>query len=228
MLVERDRSRRDEHRGAFWRLLFETLMLKLRFQARGAGQVEQADLEDVSSEKALELLLRAETGAWSLADRTASDISGYVSNVARNGWVDHLQRRARQPLKTRGEPDQEPLLDSTALGRASERPVAHGLLAALSNCIEALPARGRRVWFFRTYYEMSGREIAAHPLVQLNAPHVDVLVQRTRVALRDCLHRKGQTLEDAAGGAFVELWDLLETLAKKEQDASQSGRGHDD
>ena len=59
---------------------------------------------------------------------------------------------------------------------------------------------------------MSSRDIAAHPLVGVNAAHVDVLVQRARGALRDCLLSKGHVLEGEPSAAFIDLWDLLDSL----------------
>lgn len=209
---------RETLRGTLWRLLFEGLMRHLRFHVRGARAVERADLEDISSEKALELLARAESGAWNLTGRTASEISGYVSSAARFGWIDLQARRKREsPLpETHSEQELLASLEAPRTSEAEDGSMTRDLVAALRDCVEQLPARGRRVWFFRTFYAMSGREIAAHPLVRLNAPHVDVLVQRTRVALRQCLDQKGQRLDGSPLRAFVELWDLLESLAARE------------
>ncbi len=224
---------REALRGAFWRLLYEALLQKLRFHARAAQSFEPADLEDISSEKALELLARAETGAWSLAGRSASDISGYLSNVARNGWIDHQQRATRlggSGRKTEREAESE-VADELGVASSAhplDRPLALELLNALRACVEALSPRGRRAWFFRAYYGMSGREIAAHPAVRLNAPHVDVLVQRTRQALRDCLRAKGHDLNELTGGAFVELWELFESWAKREPRAQAPGERDDE
>ena len=224
---------RDALRGAFWRLLYEALLQKLRFHARAAHSFEPADLEDISSEKALELLARAETGAWSLAGRSASDISGYLSNVARNGWIDHQQRAARRggrgsALERETEAERADQLGVASSAHPLDRPVALDLVEALRACVEGLSPRGRRAWFFRAYYGMSGREIAAHPSVRLNAPHVDVLVQRTRQALRDCLRAKGHDLNELTRCAFLELWELFESLAKREPRAESPGGRDDD
>lgn len=225
-----DPEARERLRGEFWRLLYAALHRQLRFHARNSWSVEPADLEDISSEKALELLKRAETGAWSLAGRTASEISGYVSAAARYGWIDHVERGSRQaPIVSDEQLDSDP--GPKTLGAHSEifeRPAALDLVAALRGCLESLPERNRRVWFFRVFYAMSGRDIARHPRVRLNAPHVDVLVQRARDALRECLHRKGQSTDQIPSGAFVELWELFESLALREPAATEErGTGGD-
>lgn len=218
-----DLAERDRLRGAFWRLLFEALMRHLRFHTRGSRGAERADLEDVSSETALELLARAESGAWSLDGRSASEISGYISQAARFAWIDFQQRRGREnrsldPVEGRSPEDQ-----GGAWFEGTDRTLGSEIVTAIRDCMARLPARGRRVWFFRTYFGMSGREIAQHPLVQIKAPHVDVLAQRTRAALRDCLRTKGTSMEDLPRGVFVELWDLLESLAEQEKNAWEPG-----
>jgi len=225
-----DPGARTQLRGEFWRLLYSALHRQLRFHARNARSVEPADLEDISSEKSLELLARAETGAWSLAGRTAAEISGYVSAAARFGWIDHVERGSRQaPIASEEQLATEPGLRYVGSHwEVSERPAALGLVEALRSCLESLPERNRRVWFFRVFYAMSGRDIARHPRVRLNAPHVDVLVQRARDALRDCLDRKGHATDRIPSGAFIELWELFESLAHREPAATEeNGTGAD-
>lgn len=209
---------RDAARGSLWRLLFEALMRYLRLHSRHARGVSPADLEDIASEKALEILARAESGAWDLAGRSSAEISGYISRVARNGWIDLVHRVSREVRAPEGgDPDQAPegiLLRAAGSSPGPEECAESAeLTLALRDCVERLPARERRVWFFRAFYDMSSREIAAHPRVGLNAAHVDVVAQRARQALRDCLERKGHAAGAAPAGAFVQLWALLERLA---------------
>lgn len=194
-------------------------MVQLRFHARGGRAAPRADLEDICSEKALELLGRAESGAWQLAGRTGSEISGYVSKAARNGWLDLQARRKREPTMTEWEGNASakvPLRLVTEDSGPIDRTEGAELVRALRECVRKLTPRSRRVWFFRGYYGMTGREIAEHPMVRLNAAHVDVLVQRARQALRECMQGQGHALEGAPRGAFVELWDLLDSLAAEE------------
>lgn len=216
-------------RGALWRLLFEALTLKLHFQARASSGVDRVVLEDIAAEKALELLERAEKGAWDLSGRSASEISGYLGNVARNGWVDYEKRRRRErvsadPHATR----QATNADAVERIEASDAPLTEVLLSDFVVCVEGLPARGRLAWFLRAHHGLSGREIAAHPALRLNVGHVDVLVQRTRNALKECLRGKGHTVERLPAGAFVALWELFEALALRESERAEKEGSHDE
>ena len=211
---------RDLLRGALWRLLFEALFRCLTLQSRGARHADRADLEDIASEKALEILSRAESGAWDSSGRSAAEISGYISTAARYGWIDHVQRSSREiPTSEEDEsvlPVDAHLATATATAAPTSRAEAAELALAVRECAEALPARERRVWFYRAYYDMSSREIAEHPQVQLKAPHVDVLAQRARAALRNCLEAKGHAAGDPPPGAFVDLWEALESMAEQD------------
>lgn len=216
-----EHSARDALRGALWRLLFESLGRFLRIQSRGWRSLDPSDLEDIAAEIALEILLRAESGAWNPAGRSGAEISGYVAAAARNGWIDFVQRTTREPrMPEMGTPEvlpDSPLVQAApASDDPADRAEARELARAVRECAEILPARERRVWFLRAFYEMSSRDIADHPAVRLNAPHVDVLVRRARVALRDCVQRKGHHLEGTPRAAFVELWDLLESMEERE------------
>lgn len=222
LLAGRSGPARDALRGALWRLLFEALMRFLRVQSRHGRAPGHADLEDIASEKALEILSRAESGAWDLSGRSAAEVAGYLSSAARHGWIDLVHRASREVLTPEGGDIERSVEDSPGPSTAGHAAPTVGVEArelahAVRDCAESLPARERRVWFFRAYYEMSSREIASHPLVGLRPPHVDVLVQRARMALRDCLRAKGHSSDDTPPGAFVELWDLLESMADEER-----------
>jgi len=214
-------STRDELRGELWRLLFEALSRQLRLQSRTARYVQAADVEDIASEKALEILARAESGAWDSSGRSPAEISGYISSAARYGWIDYVQRASREVRvqEDDGEVHEYPTGNSSPAGAAvapADRAESLELASAVRDCASALPERDRRIWFYRAFYDMSSREIAQHPLVRLRAAHVDVLVQRARVALRDCLRAKGHDDGEAPAGAFVELWAALESMAEHE------------
>ena len=207
---------RNALRGALWRLLFEALTRHLRYHGRHAASAEPADLEDIASAKALEMLFRAESGAWDLSGRSAAEISGYVSSAARHGWVDHVQRSARH-VRLPDEDGPDPCLGREPV-RGNESPThraeARELAEALRGCVERLPERERRVWLFRAYYEMSSRTIAEHPQIRLKTAHVDVVAQRARAAVRECMGNKGHDLADLPPGAFVDLWEVLEAMAR--------------
>ena len=53
---------------------------------------------------------------------------------------------------------------------------------------------------------MPSKDIAVHPELCLKASYVDVLLQRVRQAIRDCMLRKGFEAQDMPPGTFAELW----------------------
>jgi len=211
-----DPATRDGPRVAVWTLLRQALARFLRGFARRAGRPDDVAIEDLLDEMALELLARAESGAWSVQGRSPGEIVRYLERAARNGWLNHVRRSRRETTVGMHE-DLEPalrLVAEPAEANPERSLAARELSAALRGCIERLPERDRCVWFFRAYYEMSSREIAAHPRVGLQAAHVDVINQRVRGALRACMREKGHDLRSVPMGAFVDLWEMLEGLAR--------------
>jgi DNA-directed RNA polymerase specialized sigma24 family protein len=77
---------------------------------------------------------------------------------------------------------------------------------ALRECARRLQPRSRLIWFFRVFYGMSSKQIAVHPEIALQAAHVDVLLQRVRHAVRECMHANGFEPRDMPPGTFTELW----------------------
>ena len=205
---------RDEERVAVWSLLLQALSRFLRGYARRAGQPD-ARIEDLADEMALELLARAESGAWSAEGRSPGEVVRYLERAARNGWLNHV-RRARRETSIGMHEDLESMLrvvPQPADADPERAVAARELSAALRGCIARLPERDRCVWFFRAYYEMSSRDIAAHPRVRLQAAHVDVINQRVRTALGACMREKGHELGAVPAGAFVDLWEMLDDMA---------------
>src|SRR5436190_9930557 len=72
-------AQREPARAALWPLLHAGLYACLRAQAGRIGPVASEDLEDLASQKALELLLRAEEGAWDPSGRPTHEVRGYVA-----------------------------------------------------------------------------------------------------------------------------------------------------
>jgi DNA-directed RNA polymerase specialized sigma24 family protein len=70
--------------------------------------------------------------------------------------------------------------------------------------------RSRRIWLFRVFYEMPTRDIASHPDISLKPGHVDVLLQRCRETIRDCMRAKGHDLHEIPPGTFIEMWRCFE------------------
>ena len=77
---------------------------------------------------------------------------------------------------------------------------------ALKRCAETLENRARTIWLFRVFYEMSSKEISTHPEVRIKPGYVDVILQRVRDSLRECMRRKGHDTHQLPTGVFVELW----------------------
>ena len=213
-------SRRDALRGETWAALHAALMRFLRARVR-RGYPSREDLEDIASAKAIELLSRAESGVWTPEGRSAGEIASYVATVARNGLVD-FSRRTRHEAHSDDDSNEDE--DGGEHAPRSEEPPPHALVEgrelshALRDCVQRLQPRARRVWFFRAFYEMTSREIAAHPDVGLEAAYVDVVAKRARDSLRACLAERGLDASEPTPGAFVELWAALESVERLAQD----------
>jgi len=194
-------------------LLLNSVLLRFLFFHSGRlGRVSAEDVEDIAAQKSLDLLRRAELGQWSLAGRSPAEITGFLTKVARNGLLDHLRKTSRQV-----QPDEEERPDwdaghggwqddAATEAQPQLRVERREFAEALRVCAEALNPRSRLIWFFRVFLEMPSKKIAAHPEVELKASHVDVLLQRAREAVRECMDRKGFQPRDIPPGVFVELW----------------------
>jgi len=203
--------RRECARAALWPVLHAALFAALRSQSGRIAAVSREDLEDLASQKALELLLRTEEGAWNPEGRADHEVAGYVARVARHALVDLARRRGRECP----EPDDP---DAWAGARADRSDVparpedqlaAREFACALRACVETLAPRARAAWFRRVFLERPSREIGAR--LGLTPAHVDVVVQRARVALRTCMEAKGHAGADPRCGAFAEVWSAVAT-----------------
>jgi RNA polymerase sigma-70 factor, ECF subfamily len=197
---------REHARARLWPLLHAGVFASLRSQAGRIMPVAAEDLEDLASQKALELLLRAEEGVWEIAGRSEPEIAGYLARVARHALVDLARRRGRE---CPGPEDTEAW--GVALAERVDGPArpedgfaAREFARALRECAGSLTPRSRQAWFRRVFLDRPSREIAAQ--LGITPAHVDVVVQRSRAALRDCMERKGLRDQDPRPGLFVELW----------------------
>lgn len=197
-----------------WVLLSTGLHRYLRLHASRMAAVAEDDLTDLAAEKALGLITRIVSGAWDVEGRTGGEVAAYLSTAARNTLVDWL-RRENVLVRPGGEPGDEERDDvresftAGAAGGTDERVRNREFAEALLACADSLEERARRAWFFRTFYDMPSREIAAHPDVAVRVGHLDVILFRSRQALRRCMTRKGHSLETVPPGAFAELWTRL-------------------
>jgi RNA polymerase sigma-70 factor (ECF subfamily) len=201
---------RPRARSATWPVLHAALFASLRAQAGRITQVCHEDLEDLASQKSLELLLRAEEGTWDPGDRAEHEVAGYVSRVARHALVDLARRRGRE-CPAPEDPEAWAVAIAESAGEAvrpEDRMAAREFARALRACVEALAPRARQAWFRRVFLERPSREIGER--LGLSAAHVDVVVQRARAALRSCMQEKGHSDAAMRPGAFVEIWASLE------------------
>jgi RNA polymerase sigma factor (sigma-70 family) len=208
----------DAARGEAWILIASAIREYALFHCRRFGTVSDEDLEDLAAEKSLDLLRKVEMGMWAVEQKSASEIRGYVSTAARNGLCDRLRELGRRVIPADEDEPEWELGDSymSFLVSAAEPPdlrvECREFVEALRRCVENLKAHTRLAWFLRMFYEMSSKEIAAHPGVRLKVSHVDVLLQRSRKAIGDCMHRRGFDAQDMPAGTFVELWQVFPTV----------------
>lgn len=211
---ERETARRD-----LWILLHGALTRSLDRQSGRIGRPSREDLDDLAATKALDLLLKAESGKWEVSDRSGPEIAGYLTAVARNALVDWQRRRQREvPLTALPGATDESTLELTANMEYSEDAPQWDSLTAreyaddLARCAAKLAPRSRWAWFLRVFYDLPTLIIARHPAVQLKPAHVDVILQRCRTAIRVCMEQRGQTTTALPPGTFVELWTHLRSI----------------
>lgn len=207
-------------RRELWAILRTALLRALRRKLHRFSAVVPDDLEDLASQKALELLLRAESGEWEVSGRHPNEIAAYIGTVARNALLTHGDRRLRAEAWREGTVEE---LESAVASPASGRAEASEFVLRLLDCVGALRARSRRVWFLRVLHDMSSRDISAHPEIGLPPNHVDVIAKRAREEIRACLGRHGFSSQDLPAGAYVHVWNRLQELARTDADERRTG-----
>lgn len=208
---------RQKAREKAWLLLNSAISEYLRFHTRRLGSASREDLEDIAADKSLDLLRKIELKVWDPTARSPSEITGFLSKVARNGLVDKLREEGRRvEIATEEQPEWDPDLSVLETPDDTRRPPdpASNLLESkeiarvLRQCTEELDPRSRLVWFLRVFCQLSSKETAVHPQVSLRSSHVDVILHRARNSLRECLLSKGCEPGDLPPGTFVELWEV--------------------
>src|ERR1051325_1805065 len=147
-------SRARAHvRSEAWLLLNTALCHYLRRHCAKMGPVPPAVLEDIASAKALDLFVKSELNQWSLAGRTAPELCGYLSAVARNGLVEYLREARRHvPLADSAGGSSDGSAEEARVTRASAEQGPDRVLErrefalALRDCLEQLESRPRRMW----------------------------------------------------------------------------------
>jgi len=196
-----------------WVLINAMLARYVRFHCRTLGMVDAEEVRDIASEKAMAFVHNLRSGHRDAAVLHAAQMSAYVSVLARNGLVDVLRKNGRRNGGAQGAaaPAVAPPSDDAELNVRHEQ-----FVCAIRDCVSALAPRARTAWFLRAYLDMPSREIASHPDVRMTVTAVDMMLSRTRRALRQCMNNKGLNADDAPPGAFVALWELLNNPGKKD------------
>jgi DNA-directed RNA polymerase specialized sigma24 family protein len=205
-------SSSPETREEFWLLLNSALSRYARWHAWRYGGLPPEDVEDVIAEKSLDLQRKVESGRWDLSERSAGEIAAYISKVARNGLLTCRGRRARGATcvrETRMTWNEEHRLRVAGAGQISPTVEKSEYAGALIACVRQLGDHARSAWIFRAFLRMTTKEIASHPEVQLKPTHVDVLLSRTREAIRECMRSKGYESAEMPPGTFIELWNAF-------------------
>lgn len=187
-----------------WLLISTRLSRHLQAQCRRLGWVEPEDLEDLVSEKALDLLRRIDSHDWDPVSTSPGETISFFVSVARNGLIDHHRKQSR--LRARRERTKEVIVQRIA-AQAPDTAVDHkAFSSALVDCAAKLRPRHRLVWIFRTFYDMPSREIAHHPNVETTPGNVDVILGRCRSRLKTCLEAKGFHASNLAPGCYAAVW----------------------
>lgn len=210
-----------------WRILRSALSIYIKCHCRRLGTVSAEDAEDLAAEKALDLLRRIVLGDSDLSGSAPGEIASFVSKTARNGLLDLLKKRRRivEP-RDNGRPERDHggetgLVSTMAVTVPPDAAVQRKEFArTLVACTEKLAPQARLVWLFRVFYSMATKDIAVHPEVCLKAGHVDVVLQRARQAVRDCMRRGGFDPEDVLPGTFTELWRAFRMERMRAPDGS--------
>ena len=200
----------DALQSELWLLLHVKLRQHVRAQARRLGALSEEDIEDLASRKSLEILTRIDSGKWEAENASSAEVVRFVVSVARNGVIDHLRKQGRRP-EAHSEEFTDHHVESTVGSRQpKETPDARmdrtQFARALVDCAGKLKSLHRTIWLFRAFYEMNSKQIAAHPEVVLEVGNVDVILQRTRNRMSDCLAARGMGPADLRPGAFTAAW----------------------
>jgi RNA polymerase sigma factor (sigma-70 family) len=210
-----DESTRRETSGQAWKILYFALSQYLRSHASRLGGISREDIEDLAEEKSLDLINRIVSKKTDFSDRSPPEIASFLSKVARNDLLDFLSRSRRRVVpddENAAEWDVAGISEGIMMNKTDQPDVKverEEFTRALRQCIENLDWRSRLIWFFRVFYGMSSKDIAVHPEIDVKPGHVDVILQRSREAIRRCMQRKNYQPNDMPPGTFTELWKEL-------------------
>jgi RNA polymerase sigma factor (sigma-70 family) len=213
--LRRDDQGRQQAFGKAWDIVFFWLSRHLRFLAPIYEPIDRGDLQDIASQKTLDLLLKAECGDWDPSGRSPGEVGGYLRSVARHALVDHLRQRGRLVA---ADPPESAGLEGRAAAAGSWRAPGDPpdtevrlaeFVAALQGCLGQLSRKKRLMFHLRVLDGLSSKEIAAHPEISLKVGNVDVQLRRIRQQVAGCMRERGHDLRDIPSGTYVQLWIAL-------------------
>lgn len=196
--------------GELWLLLHAAIMKYLRIHGRRFSSASAEDLQDIASDKTLDLLRRLDHQLWDPTGAGPGQLCSFVSTLARNGLIDHLRvegSKRREEVETADTAAVSP----TVLKPRHEEPDARirreRFTEAIGECSELLKSRTRKIWFMRVLLDMPSKEIAHHPGINMKPAAVDMALSRCRNVIRDCMDEKGFEPEDMPPGVFTTIWE---------------------
>ena len=208
-----DTVERDRILSEMWLLLNAAITRYLRFHSRRYGYGAQEDLQDIASEKSLELLRRIDNRMWDPTDASPGQLCSFISTLARNGLIDHMRVIGSKRADEVEAVDSGRILPGTALRPRDESTDAGAdrdrFVEAISECAGLLKARTRMIWFLRVLLEMPSKDIAHHPGVNMKSAAVDMALSRCRTVIRQCMEEKGFKADDVPSGSFAALWEAF-------------------
>lgn len=205
-------------RDDLWVVLSAALDHGLAVHQPHLGAVTREVREDLVSEKASDLAIKIEEDRWRPEDEMPSRVAGFVMATARNGLVDHLRKHGALRAEPEGAGESFDFERLVADPRTSPmtQVLSGDFVEALLTCIERLGERERRAWELRVMHELSTKEIANHPDVQLSVANVDVILYRLRQRVRACMADKGMEAIVPPPGTWARLWARLRDARKGE------------
>jgi DNA-directed RNA polymerase specialized sigma24 family protein len=192
---------RNRVQGELWLLAFAAVSRYVRFHAQ-SGTVDPEDMKDIAAEKAHAFLRHAADPVW--ASEHPGQVCSYFSTLAHNGLMDHFRSRRRVV-----QPEAVDAVGESASVTASQPEIQlarRQFVEALRDCTSELSRKARVSWFLRVMLNMSSRDIAQHPGVQMNVAAVDMMLSRARKAVTQRMREKGFEPQDIPPGTLALLW----------------------
>src|SRR5678815_3659620 len=136
-----------------------------------------------------ETLVAALAGEASFAGR--SNLRTWLTGILKHKIIDAIRRRSRDPEPLADVTELDALFDET--GHWHEPPAdwpensleQKQFLAVLEKCLEGLPAKTAQAFMMREHLGFETDEICKE--LAVTPTHVQVLLYRARMALRECL-----------------------------------------